>query len=286
MQALIDEAWAKVDPVAARNAGFQGIIGYVSQDTTGKNLTPSDVARIHAAMLVVGLVYEFDPQSAARGASQGTADARIAVAHAQGLNAPQGTCLYAAVDWNVPASQLPAVLAYALAFAAVCRAAGFRYGIYAGYAVVAYLWANGYGGFLWQTYAWSNGAWLAQAAVRQVANGIFVAGVDVDRDEAEVLDWGQWLPDGGTLMGQPTDSWGQQQVYAAIFTGGSSCGDTVPREYWSALETTGNGILTKLNYLQSKIDALTVPASVLDDADKATIQQLATLLTQVAAHLK
>lgn len=188
----LDEDWSKVDPTQAAADGFGFAFGYVSQDTTGKNLTADDVARIHAAGMAVALVYEFNPQSALGGYNAGTRDAAIAIAHAQSLAAPADIALYAAVDWNVTDAQKATVLAYANGFADACRAAGFRSGIYAGYWVCLYLLQHNYPGFLWQTYAWSGGLWLTEAVVRQTLNGIHEAGATVDLDESEVIDFGQW----------------------------------------------------------------------------------------------
>lgn len=190
----IDEDWSKVDPWRAWQDGFRFIFGYVSQDMTGKNFAPSDVSSILSNGFAIGLVYEYNPQSALGGYSQGVTDAQIAIAHAQSLGAPLGVALYAAVDWNVQPGQMSTCLAYATGFLATCSAVGYRSGIYGGYPLCLYLQQHNYGGFLWQTYAWSNGAWLAGAAVRQTQNGVSEAGVTIDLDESEVIDFGQWQP--------------------------------------------------------------------------------------------
>ena len=192
MALILDEAWSKVDPATARAAGYSGVIGYVSQDATGKNLTRAQVDAIHAAGMDVGLVYEFNPQSAAGGMAEGIADANIAVQHARILDAPVGVCLYAAVDWDVQQPSMNAVMAYAHAFQSICATYGYRAGIYGSYNVCWALHSNGYTGLLWQTYAWSHGLWTNGLAVRQTQNGVHVAGADVDRDETMVADWGQW----------------------------------------------------------------------------------------------
>lgn len=196
----LDEDWSKVDPVQAYADGFRFIFGYVSQDTTGKNLTASDVLRIHAANMAIGLVYEFNPQSALGGYQQGITDAGIAIAHAQSIGAPSDTALYAAVDWNVQPGQMSTCLAYAVGFLVTCASAGFRSGVYGGYPLCYYLNQHNYGGFLWQTYAWSNGAWLNAAVVRQTLNGIHEAGATVDLDESEYIDFGQWEAEMATTI--------------------------------------------------------------------------------------
>lgn len=190
----LDEAWSKVNAAQAWADGFRFIFGYVSQDGTGKNFSAADITSIQAAGFSIGIVYEFNPESALGGAAAGTRDAAIAIAHAQSLGVPAGVALYAAVDWDVTDAQKPAVLAYADAFLLACTNAGFRSGIYAGYWVCKYLSENSYLGFLWQTYAWSGGQWWPTAAVRQTNNGVMEAGANIDIDETETVDFGQWIP--------------------------------------------------------------------------------------------
>lgn len=285
-QLLIDEAWAKVDPAEAARLGYAGVIGYVSQDNTGKNLSQYDVDMIHAAGLSVGLVYEYSPQSAAGGFYAGTRDADIAIAYAKALGAPPGVCLYAAIDWDVSNTQMINVAEYLRGYGTRVENAGYRHGMYAGYYPCIWARQNGYQGLLWQTYAWSGGLWFDGVAVRQTANGIIVGGANVDRDEAEVTDWGQWSPDGGSTVTQPTDTWNQQQVYAALFTGGSSCGEMVPAEFRVPTDTEGNAILSKLNYVQAVIGRLNIPLLSVTQDQMDAIGRLNALLSQVAAHLK
>lgn len=194
MALVVDEAWDKADPVQLVSAGYSGIIGYVSQNTTGKNLSRADVDRAHAAGLAVGLVYEFDPYSATGGDHNGERDAHIALSHAMALQAPEGMCLYAAIDYNARGPALDDVVSYAAGFGRVVNAAGFRSGVYGSYYACAAVHAAFPEDLLWQTYAWSDGLWLAGVAVRQVHNGIHLAGAVVDQDVTEVRDWGQWAP--------------------------------------------------------------------------------------------
>lgn len=199
----LDEAWAKAEPQTAYDVGFRFIIGYVSQDNTGKNLTADDVARIHAANMAVAFVYEYNPSSALGGYSQGVIDGRIALAHLQSLGAPTGVACYSAsTDFDVQPGQYSVCLAYETGFAGVLLAAGYRAGAYTGYSFAQYLASHNYAGFIWQTYAWSHGAWLASAALRQTKNGVSVAGSNVDIDESEVVDFGQW---GVVTVTQPSD---------------------------------------------------------------------------------
>lgn len=192
-----------MDPASAKAAGYSGIIGYVSEDTTGKNLTRAQVDAAHTSGLDVGFVYEFDPKGALGGSSRGARDAQVAVSHAYGLGVPENTVLYTAIDFDAQPNDMPALWEYAVTFQRVAGSNGFRSGVYGSYALCWYLYSHGYHGMLWQTYAWSHGLWCNGLAVRQLQNGVHVAGATVDRDESEMVDWGQW-----PAVGQPGSSSG------------------------------------------------------------------------------
>lgn len=193
----LDEAWAKADPTAAKQWGASFIIGYISQDNTGKNLTADDVRRIHAAGLDIVLNFEYNPQSAVGGAYNGTQDALIAVQRARELGAPRGTVIYFSIDFAVGSDRALATVAdYIRAAATVCINAGYLADAYGGITTIGYLFDHQLIAYGWQTYAWSNGEWDNRAALRQVRNGVTVAGANVDQDSAVRLDFGQWRPDG------------------------------------------------------------------------------------------
>lgn len=192
MALILDEAWAKVDPAWARSNGYTGIIGYVSEDVTGKNLTRAQVDAIHAAGMDVGLVYEYAIRAAQQGAARGAHDGDIARVHARSIGAPSNVTLYCAVDFDAQAADMPNVIAYVAAFRDQVHAYGYRAGVYGGYAVCWAVFQANAGVLLWQTYAWSHGLWCKGLAVRQTLNGVHVGGVDVDQDQTQVADWGQW----------------------------------------------------------------------------------------------
>lgn len=262
-----------MNPVAAKAAGYQGIIGYVSQDTSGKNWTQGTLNGARAAGMDVGVVFEYAPQAARHGASQGVRDAGIAVPQLVALGFPFGVCCYAAVDWDVQSVDLDQVRNYALGFQSHCEAAGYRAGIYGGYAVCQMLHASGYTGLLWQTYAWSGGRWADGLAVRQVQNAIHVAGATVDRDTSQMADWGQWSADGqypqGTdggavsdLTDRVVDAW-RQGIPATVDATGKRI-DVAPvtwelnREAWEKQVTaTLATIVATLATLGATGDALT-----------------------------
>jgi len=230
---ILDEAWSRVDPVKARAAGYSGVIGYVSEDATGKNITLAEIAAAHASGMDVGFVYEFANNAAHEGAMRGQRDGQIALIHARDLGIPAGVALYCAVDFDAQPADMPAVLAYARHFQSTVSLGGYRSGVYGSYAVCLMLHNNGYNGFLWQTYAWSHGLWSVGLSVRQLKNGISVAGANVDQDQTQVADWGQW-PATGT-PGSP-----ERTVMGSIAT------DNIVRAWSegvpSAKDDTGNPI--------------------------------------------
>lgn len=200
----IDEDWAKVNPDAA--GGFDFIVGYESEDTTGKNLTVADIAAIHAAHKDVGIVYEFNPQSALLSAPEGHRTAAVAINHAQSVGAPKGVCLYnASFDFDVQPSQFSVCDAFLSAYISDVHSAGYRGGPYAGYGYIQHSGSLSLADFYWQTYGWSldaNGIvqWSPYAVLHQYANGVNVAGVLVDLDTSLALDWGQWKWNGRDNM--------------------------------------------------------------------------------------
>lgn len=191
----IDEDWAKVNP-AAYDGDF--IVGYISEDNTGKNLTPQQIQAIHAARKDVGLVYEFNPQSALLGAPEGHRTAAVAISHAQFVNAPHGMCLYnASFDFNIQPSQFAVCDDYLFSYVTDVHRAGYLAGPYSGFNYIQHAGQANLGDYYWQTYAWSLDAtghvkWSPYAVLRQYENGVYVAGATVDLDETTTVQWGQW----------------------------------------------------------------------------------------------
>ena len=73
-----------------------------------------------------------------------------------------------------------------------------RTGAYGGIYVISSLFNAGKIKYGWQTYAWSDGQWDGRAQVRQVENGMTIAGGSCDVDEAIAADFGQWGFSGGS----------------------------------------------------------------------------------------
>lgn len=206
----IDEDWSKADPATLKAHGFAFVIGYVSEDTTGKNITRAQIDALHAAQLDVAFVYEYAPDAALLGSLRGTRNAATAVHNAAGLGVPTGTCIYFAVDFNATGTQLITISDYIRAARNMCLSFGYKTGVYAEYEVVKYLLDHGYVDYAWQTYAWSNGKWDPRAVLRQTHNGEHVGRAVVDLDYAQNPEFGQWRWNGsagsGDTVGTHTDS--------------------------------------------------------------------------------
>lgn len=270
----IDEAWAKVDPAQAKALGYDFIVGYVSEDES-KNLTRDDVDRIHGNDMAVAFVYEYNPQSALGGYSTGTANGNVALQHFQSLGVPPGVACYnAGTDFNVQPGQMSTCLAHETGFAVTMATGGYRAGAYTGYPFGLYLTQHNYSGFIWQTYAWSNGAWLAAAALRQTVNGVYVAGVDVDIDESERIDFGQWIGESMALSDADAQAliWRVKSLLDLSDTveSGPNAGDEIPA--------------TKA--IKALVAAQVQQSTVLTDADRTLLQSFVDSVNALVNHLK
>jgi hypothetical protein len=188
----LDEAWDRAPALVIKQAGFDFIIGYVSEDSTGKNITAPEIKDALMNGLDVCLVYEYSPMAAINGSSRGFMDGVKAAQYAHNLGAPNGVCIYAAVDFDAVPSQMSHVVEYLAAFSGQCHRANYAAGVYGSYDVVNAALNNAVADFGWQTYAWSGGKWDPRAQIRQTLNGQHVAGHDVDFDTATTFDYGQW----------------------------------------------------------------------------------------------
>lgn len=185
----IDMAWGRPGVTAIRNLGASFICRYVSHDTTGKNLDPTEAQTYSNAGLNMVLVWEQGATDMRLGANQGAADAHDAAGLAHSVGMPGDRPLYFAADWDVQNSELNAVLAYMHGAAQILDAK--RVGVYGGYRVVKAVLDAGYP-WAWQTYAWSGGQWDPRAQIQQYSNDHFLNGVGIDYDRATKADYGQW----------------------------------------------------------------------------------------------
>lgn len=170
-------------------AGIKFAVRYTSPGVNPKNLTKAELSALLAAGLHVALVFESTAGRMRAGHDAGVADAGVADSACKALSMP-GLPVYFAADWDVQPGELAACDAYLDGVASVITRS--RTGVYGGLRIVKHALDNHKAAYAWQTYAWSGGVWDARAQLRQVKNGVALAGGTVDLDEAHAADYGQW----------------------------------------------------------------------------------------------
>ena len=189
----VDYAWARpTSPQALRNAGYTFAVRYLSYDTTGKNLTAAEANGLFGAGIDVVANWEWGASDALGGYNKGVQQAQHAAMLASQLGVPADRPIYFSVDFDASSGQQASIDAY---FDGVASVLGRdRVGAYAGYYVIQRLFDHGKIRWGWQTYAWSGGHWDSRAQLRQIQNGVTIAGAECDIDQAMVGDFGQWGP--------------------------------------------------------------------------------------------
>jgi len=186
----VDYSWGRPNPQELYRLGYRYVLRYLSYDTTGKNLGQSELNSLLAAGLSVISNWEWDTQDSLGGYSAGVEHAREAIAQARALGMPENRPIYFSVDFDVQPNQIPTVKSYFDGLASVLPRN--RLGIYGSYRAVTEAASGGWCEWFWQTYAWSYGSWYPGNHVKQVLNGVYIAGADCDKNESEVEDRGQW----------------------------------------------------------------------------------------------
>jgi peptidoglycan hydrolase-like protein with peptidoglycan-binding domain len=186
----IDYAWSNPKPNMStlKSLGVGFIARYLSPDPS-KNLTVAEKNAAVAAGLAVVVVWESSANRALSGFAAGVADAQAADAQVKALGMT-GDPIHFAADFDASAAQQAAINAYLDGAASVIGKA--RVGLYAGFYPLSRAFNAGKITYGWQTYAWSGGQWDARAQLRQVQNGVTVAGQSADWDESMAADFGQW----------------------------------------------------------------------------------------------
>jgi hypothetical protein len=197
-----DYSWSRPSPASLAAQGYQFAARYLSDDTTGKNLSLSEAHALSTAGLDVVVVWEQNADDTLSGFERGAENARAAERQAVADGQPSGRPIYFAIDFDAQPSQQSKIDAYFDGVASVIGLA--RTGVYAGYGPTKRLFDHGKIAWGWQTYAWSAGQWDPRAQLRQTKNEL--GGGDLDRDEATTTDYGQWRP--GTTPGPASCSVG------------------------------------------------------------------------------
>jgi glycoside hydrolase-like protein len=167
-------------PAQDKAAGIRFVMRYLSTPGNPKNISKPELAALSQAGIRVGLVFETTGKTFLGGHAAGVADAKLAQAQVAALGHP-AVVVYFAVDTD-PHGHETQIVAYIQGAASVLGKA--RVGVYGGYAAVKACLDAGVCAYAWQTYAWSAGMWDRRAHLRQVENGVHVAGHGVDIDTA------------------------------------------------------------------------------------------------------
>lgn len=231
---------AKPTPAELTAAGVTFVCRYLSTDVS-KDLSADEYAGYRTAGIDVVVVWETTANRMLDGAAAGTADANAAVALLKEIGVPGTPPIYFACDFDATPGDQAQIHAYLNGAAAVIGVS--RVGIYGGFWPVSRAFAAGDVTYGWQTYAWSGGNWEPRAQLRQVQNGVTVAGIDADIDHAIAANFGQVtfkptppvIPSSGTQTGwRHCDKC--QVLYWAAERSGSVCPaggthSTLPGEY-------------------------------------------------------
>jgi MYXO-CTERM domain-containing protein len=188
----VDYSWYRPAPSSLVADGYRFVARYLSNDTTGKNLSLGEAQALEAAGLDIVSNWEDGAENALDGYNQGVTDAQTAQSQATADGAPATRPIYFSIDFDAESAQAAAVDAYFQGVASVIGLA--RTGAYGGYFIINQLFNAGLITWGWQTYAWSGTPtqWDPRAQFRQIENGI--AGSEMDLDEAVATDFGQWGP--------------------------------------------------------------------------------------------
>jgi hypothetical protein len=186
----VDYSWARPSPSGLRSAGYTFAVRYLSFDTTGKNVTASEARALKAAGVDVVSNWESGASDALKGRARGVSDAQEALRQANAAGMPAGRPIYFSIDFDAQPSQQAAINDYYDGVASVLGKS--RTGAYGGIGPIQRLFDAGKITFGWQTFAWSHGQWEPRAQLRQVRNGVTIAGGDCDIDQAQADDFGQW----------------------------------------------------------------------------------------------
>lgn len=184
----VDYAYGTPDLGRLKAAGVTFICRYLGGEQ-GKDLTAEEALRLSHAGFNLVAVYESTAERALLSEPAGEQDAVKAQLQLGRIGNPHAPVFFAC-DWDVQASQLPHVRGY---FNGCIKQLGRdRVGIYGGYPVVHELMSLDNLKYGWQTYAWSQGQWSPHAQLRQIQNGVKLAGIECDLDRAVASDFGQW----------------------------------------------------------------------------------------------
>lgn len=148
----LDYSAGTIPPAAILAAGHTFVIRYTDDPVrcTTKHIRPAEYAALHAAGIVVFLVFEGGTDDITGGRPAGAANAARALTGAAAVGYPPGLPIFLAVDEHVPTAALPTAVAYLTGGGATLAAAGYRLGVYGFAEVITAAQAAGIGDVWWQ----------------------------------------------------------------------------------------------------------------------------------------
>lgn len=208
----VDYSYSRPDLDTLKSRGITNVIRYISRDPH-KCITRDEAQTLHRKGFRVGLVFEDAAANPLGGKGQGYADATFAkdVCRTIGYTAPY--IVHWAMDYDPSPYGFHASDQYAAEFRTTFGADNT--GPYGGLTAIEHYADLGYKR-LWQTLAWSHVGgrlvWSPKATMRQYANGISIAGGEVDFDLvfADEFDIAHTRPEIGGLT--PAE-WAQLEAF-------------------------------------------------------------------------
>lgn len=185
----VDYSFDRPSPSGLGAAGYTFAARYLSSQTC-KNLTANEASTLGAAGIDIVVNWENDTTDVQGKFNGGVAAAVAAEQETAAAGMPGGRPIYFAIDFDAQVGDQATINAYFDGVASVIGTA--RVGAYGGYGPISRLFDAGKIVWGWQTFAWSNGMWDTRAQLRQVQDGVTIAGGGCDIDQAMAPDFVQW----------------------------------------------------------------------------------------------
>lgn len=216
---IIDYSTIRPSTQELKAAGVTAVGRYIGWDSVpgfhsiGKNISKVEASSLIAAGIDIFLVFEYDATAAVHGAIQGNKDAGLAGTQLAALGAPEGICVFFALDWDVPdyapgladtpanaEAKLGPVAEYFKAINAIHHK--YAIGVYSGYWALKRLFDAALVHYGWQTVAWSGGHIDPRAALLQTTSKVSISGADMNIHENN-KPWGTWSQAKAALSSPP-----------------------------------------------------------------------------------
>lgn len=162
---------------------------YLADAASWKRLSAKEASVISSAGLYIVSFFERSSARPREGSAAGTEDGKLALQYAREVGQPEGSTIYAAVDYDAQSADYDAIEAYMRAFDAEID--GYEIGVYGSYGVVKAMYERGVSKKLAQTVAWSRGLRYENACFYQARIDTPRYGINVDIDETNG-DAGGW----------------------------------------------------------------------------------------------